>query len=870
MTKDLSKQTADLLWFQLYHDILFQLSYDETAKQEMIDASHFYYRDNIKVLEVIEKFENDYRSEEVFQWYLKKSFPYKIINKALRVKDFDQLYIFRYFMKDLTESFIRAHQQLVETSKELSITYREMRLTKDQIKKFKENEGKLVSTNGLLTTNILRSTTLKQALEPTTQTDLVSVLLEIHCNEQYLNSSVIVADNFHSSKSSCDKEQEIIFNSNVTFRVESVRKEEEIWLIKMNASNEGQNIKEKYIKDSHRQIEGLSIEVLFGRLMCDMGLWNQSQYFLEYLLNKSNSNQKDLIIIECSLGEVLQWKGEWNEARKYYDHVYNRIMKAKPKQISNLAFILFNIGELLYLEGKYDEASDYYEQALTVRKENCLFTMIDESCPANYERSSIISYIRRFFRPVVLNFGELVQIYFRWFWNRWFKGLFGRFLSKYMTNKRELVGKKLTPRRVLEMCQNIQDIGRLQTDGRKRSDNLFIAASLRSFGKIFDRQEKYDEALNCHKQALAMFEDYYESSHIDIALTYYYMGQVLRHQGNYEKALDFSQRAMSIYTRYYPNGHAYIASTLNSIGHILYYEGKHDESLKIFEQALTMLKKYYPCGHVEVAFNLAGTANAHYQQGKYDQFLTFNEQALEILRKYYFPGHDEIICILSNIGYVKTEQGKYDEALDFYQQTLAMLEKYYPSYHASIANTFNYISNVLRCQSKYDEALCYCQRALTMQESYYPSGHTSMASSFSNIAVTLIDQGKYNEAIDFQERALSTVEKHNPANHSSIAVNMNNMGFILNKQEKYDEALNFHQRALKIEEKYCSSQKREIAKILGLIGDIFENLNKPILALDYYQQALAIYKTCLHPWHSNVWSLELNIERLSEELGIQL
>ncbi|CAF5074495.1 unnamed protein product, partial [Rotaria sp. Silwood1] len=32
ITKDLSKQTADLLWFQLYHDVLSELTNDQQAK----------------------------------------------------------------------------------------------------------------------------------------------------------------------------------------------------------------------------------------------------------------------------------------------------------------------------------------------------------------------------------------------------------------------------------------------------------------------------------------------------------------------------------------------------------------------------------------------------------------------------------------------------------------------------------------------------------------------------------------------------------------------------------------------------------------------------------------------------------------------
>ncbi|CAF5077938.1 unnamed protein product, partial [Rotaria sp. Silwood1] len=103
--------------------------------------------------------------------------------------------------------------------------------------------------------------------------------------------------------------------------------------------------------------------------MCDMGQWKQSQHFFEHLLNDSNNNNEDLAKVECSLGEVLQWTGEWSEARKYYNRAYDRMMNIKPTRIKDLAYILFNIGEILYLEGKYEEARDYYERALAMQKE---------------------------------------------------------------------------------------------------------------------------------------------------------------------------------------------------------------------------------------------------------------------------------------------------------------------------------------------------------------------------------------------------------------------------------------------------------------------------------------------------------------------
>ncbi|CAF3951017.1 unnamed protein product, partial [Rotaria sordida] len=714
LTKDLSKQTADLLWFQFYHDVLFELTHNEEAKQEMIDACRSYYKDNIKESEMIRKFENEYQSKEALRWYLKKSFLYKIIKKALKIKDFNQLYIFRYFMKDLRETFIREHQKMIQSGKEILLIYRGIKLTNDQIEKFKENEGKLVSINGFFRTNIHRSTAFNQAIKPSKQTHLISVLLEIQCDLKQLNNNIIAIDSVDFSEFSSEEQQEIFFDSNVTFRLKSMRMEEDMWFIEMIASNQGEIIKEKYIKDSHRQMEGLSMRILFGRLMCDMGQWNQSQQFFEHLLNNSNSNNEDIGKIEYSLGEVLQWKGEWSEARRYYDLAYERMMNIKPIRLKDSADILFNI----------------------------------------------------------------------------------------------------------EICRNMRKTSWLQTGEVNPGSNMLIVAILRSFGKIFDKQAKYDEALIFHQQALTMLEEYYQSPHIDIAVSLKYIGSILIHQKNYDKALDFCQRAISIYTRYYPNGHVYIASTLNYIGYILCFKGNYDEALKMYERALSMQQKYYPSGHVDIAFSLNEIGHVHYAQGKYNEALSYYEQVLEILQKYCFSGHDNIICTLNNIGYIKKKQGKYDEAVDFHQQALTMQEKFYPSYYANIANTLNYISNVLHCQAKYDEALYYCQRALTMQESYYPSGNVSTASSLNNIGNILCDQGKYNEAVDFLRQALSTVEKHSSHDHFSITFYMNNIGIILCKQEKYHEALDYHRRTLDMQEKYCPSCECEITNTLNYIGNV--------------------------------------------------
>ena len=96
--KDLSKQSSDFLWLQLFHDVILHLPRDEQAKKQMIDACRHYYQNNLKELKLIDEFEQKYQSKEAIHWYMKNSFLRKMINKALRTEDINQLYILRYFL----------------------------------------------------------------------------------------------------------------------------------------------------------------------------------------------------------------------------------------------------------------------------------------------------------------------------------------------------------------------------------------------------------------------------------------------------------------------------------------------------------------------------------------------------------------------------------------------------------------------------------------------------------------------------------------------------------------------------------------------------------------------------------------------------
>ncbi|CAF5158194.1 unnamed protein product, partial [Rotaria sp. Silwood1] len=239
-----------------------------------------------------------------------------------------------------------------------------MKLSKTELNKLVDNKHKLISIKEFLTANRSRLSALTLTALSEKQNDLITVLFQIECNLQEIGDYVYFVDITQFNESL--HQEDILFDLNTTFRLENIQEEEHIWIIKMTAVNDGQIIIQKYIDDNHRQIEDLTISIIFGQLICDMSQWNQSQIYFQHLLK--DSYEENLAQIEHYIGQTHHWKGEWIEARKYYESALNRIIEDELNSIKYSTFVLSDIGEILYLQGKYEEAYDFHQRALTIRK----------------------------------------------------------------------------------------------------------------------------------------------------------------------------------------------------------------------------------------------------------------------------------------------------------------------------------------------------------------------------------------------------------------------------------------------------------------------------------------------------------------------
>jgi len=239
-TKDLSKQSNEFLWFQLFHDVILHFLHDEKAKKEMIDSC---YQSNLE-----NEFEQNYQSKGALDYFIKNFFLNQMINEALRTKNIDRLYSLPYLRVDLINNLTSKHKQIRQSNRENLIVYRQMNLSIDEFNQLQQNKGKFISMKGFLMANTMRSV-MRSSIN---RTDFISVLFEIECNIKELDDQVSFADINQSSL-----EEIFIFDFNTTYRLKNIQQNGQLWVIYLNVVNDERTILQKYIDDTHREIEDL-------------------------------------------------------------------------------------------------------------------------------------------------------------------------------------------------------------------------------------------------------------------------------------------------------------------------------------------------------------------------------------------------------------------------------------------------------------------------------------------------------------------------------------------------------------------------------------------------------------------------------------
>ncbi|UJR12445.1 hypothetical protein I4U23_016621 [Adineta vaga] len=685
--RNLSKETGSFIWHQLLKEVLQKIpNRDNNAKTEMLNKCRLYYRDNTQQLRNIDAFEKTYSGDNAIEWYTKDTFIYKIVNKTLRSEDVQSLYTFRFYLVDLCTQLADNHRYVIDLCDSLKL-YRGTKLTKEEILRFQENIGGLISTNGFLSTSTCRLVAeiyagVRTAVATTTNSatmpnyDLQSIIFEIEYDPM-LHASTVAANITYISQ--FQEEEEYLFDLDAVFEILNVDFDEvkNCWICKMTASNKGLEIAKDYLNFRRNEMNdsNIHVSVLFGDLIHDKGDYDKARQYFQDLLT-FNYDTKTKIDIYRGLGRTCLEISQYEDSMNYSQSAYDLCIETDPSAYTKIGKILYFMGMSYDRRACYTTALSYYFKSLEM-----LNILLDSKLDVAF---------------VLIRIG----------------------LAYYRLSKDDLALKYSE-----EAYPFLQQIS--------VADHYDLSYYYNNMCMIYHHKGNYDQALHFMEKCGEIHMKILPTEHLTHSVRINNMGECYYKKGEYKMALKLFNESLNMarVVLKCDDNYRSMGMRINNIGKCFYRQGNLAEALKHYEFVLQLIRKANLTEHVDLAYTLKNFGEVYCDLLNFDLSLDYFNQSLEMYQCIYKSRqHSDVAKCLNLIGQVYYRKNSDDDddsvCYNFYVEALNIWTNVLPSDHPNIALCYKNIGlYYLMKRSKFVDAEKYFTLSHNIYQQTLSSDH---------------------------------------------------------------------------------------------------------------------------------------------------
>ncbi len=374
-SQSLQARNAIFMWFQLFIEVLLRMHHKSTDRKELLDICKKNYKGNYQEMEIINEFEKKYKPENAIWWYTRESCFYRMMNKALRVQDFDMLFALRFFITDIAKQLKSEYEKFIRTSgsRNLIRVYRGQVIGINELELMKNSIGEFLSMNSFLSTSRDRSTALHFARLTPEIGGTQRIIFEIKVDPSLQTKAFANV----TSISYFQNEDEVLIMLGALFRIESVieDKKDRVWVIHVSlASEDDYHLKDTFAYMKHMIGDDTDLDSL-GKILHEMGEYEQSQKCYERMMHDLQVSTANCHV---GLGKAMDWQKESQPALSHYEQAIKIRREILGSQHESVGEVYSYIGGLQWqLLKNHDQALISLNKAKEIQEKTVLSNSLD-------------------------------------------------------------------------------------------------------------------------------------------------------------------------------------------------------------------------------------------------------------------------------------------------------------------------------------------------------------------------------------------------------------------------------------------------------------------------------------------------------------
>lgn len=207
---------------------------------------------------------------------------------------------------------------------------------------------------------------------------------------------------------------------------------------------------------------------------------------------------------------------------------------------------------------------------------------------------------------------------------------------------------------------------------------------------------KVREAMSEAKTSLMMAHMSGHADHPECAELFDVMGTMHRMLGNFDQAVDFHRQALAIDIRHHGETHQNVASTLGNMAGALEQAGRFDEAEPLFRRALGVMEAIHEPSSMELAIPCSNLGCVLERMGRAQEAEQLHRRAVGIFEQRSGGRlHLHYGMVRHNLGVALESQGRLQEAEVEMRAGLVVLSTHLGDGHEAVKNGVVRLNSIL-------------------------------------------------------------------------------------------------------------------------------------------------------------------------------
>jgi len=250
-----------------------------------------------------------------------------------------------------------------------------------------------------------------------------------------------------------------------------------------------------------------------------------------------------------------------------------------------------------------------------------------------------------------------------------------------------------------------------------------LARLLTYRGLVYEQLARHDEAVQSHREAIAIQRDRKGDGSLEEATTLTNLGNALIAQGKYEEALEHHQLALSMTGGALGEEHPGTISARANVATALLQLGRLEEAKTTLKANLALAERIYGKTHPVLAMVLNNLGSAQRRSGDSESALVSYQEALRISKEVLGEEHPTTNGLRSNVGSALASLGRTEEAMQQLQTGLEGWAAALGPDHPNLAFAHLAIGQLHASEGRIEKAREAVTRAVEIRRSALRPGH---------------------------------------------------------------------------------------------------------------------------------------------------